>query len=656
MFHSKVIIFSLLFCLSFQNKSLAQLDNGQNHPKKDSLYQIIFDKDKSVSITTDAIKALNTFRIPMEDTIFQQIDKLILSKNCTPKDRVNLFHYYGIGYYRKGDYQNAERQLEQSYNSFKTYNQLDVDLAFFTNYGLVKNNLGKNNEAIPIYLEGIQIAEKARKNKDLGHLYTKLGDIYVNLKKYNDADNYYRQAVALGKKIKDQKVEAYALRGLGTSALNAGDYNKAVEIFKEAISIFESLQDGFMINDVKSFLAATYDEMGRYDAAEKLYDEAALYFKNSGYKGDLYYIAIDKGKHLIKKGDFKNAIKSCSYAKDNLLEIGDIFWATEAWKCMYEAAKKDRNYKDALTYYEGFIKYHDSLVNDKNIQKITELRKDFEFDKEKEKISIETTQKIEREKIFQKYMGLGLLLLSGLLFFAFRAYKTKQKANASILQKNIELEKYSQANENLIFSLSHDIKEPMLGVQLLLKKLKSEDEHIQKASESMGNQIASINSIVNNLLQLKKSSNTTQEGNVSHEMIVHTIDNIAKELNYKLVEKNIKLHNTVYHTPLLTLPISSQKLYLTLLNLINNAIKHSPYDSTIEIFAKSDGIYIRDFGSGIDPDTMAKIGKDNIDKDDYSGGSGMGLMLVSNLLAGTGVRLYFENLQGGTLAGIKLHS
>ncbi len=645
----------VFICLWSVSNVFTQGNSKELQYKKDSLYRIIFDNKSEFSAQTAAINAINTFRIPMEDTVYNHIKKLLTDANCTPKDKVNLHHYYGLGYYRKGGLSEAENQLEQAYRIFKTNHQLDIDPYFLVNYGLIKNNLGKNDEAIAIYLEGIQINEKTKHHKNLGNLYIKLGDVYVNMQKYDDANKYYYQAVASGKRANNKNVVAYALRGLGTSALDAENFAEAETMFKDALVLFDSLQHQFMIHDIKCYLAATYDEMGRFDEAELLYDEAHEYFKNSGYDADMYYISVDKGKHYIKKGDYKKAILNCTYAKDNFLKIGDIAWAAKAWMCMYDAAKLSGNHKAALAYYEGYVKYSDSLVNEKNIQKITELRKDYEFNQEREKIALENLQKIEREKMFQKFMGFGLLLLGGLLFFAYRAYLIKTRANKTINDQKDQLELYNKANENLIYSLSHDIKEPMLGVQLLLQKIKSEDPVLQKANQSIGDQVSSINSIVNNLLQLKKSYTAHQSDISDHDTIIKTIQTITDQLQYKLNDKNILIINTVSATPGLSLPISAQKLYFILLNLLTNAIKFSPDNQNIEIYAKSNGIYVRDHGKGIDPETMNNLGKKDIDKNETDGGSGMGIMLVSNLLAGSKVKLRFENAKGGgTVAGVVL--
>lgn len=133
--------------------------------------------------------------------------------------------------------------------------------------------------------------------------------------------------------------------------------------------------------------------------------------------------------------------------------------------------------------------------------------------------------------------------------------------------------------------------------------------------------------------------------------ITQTIDKITKELKYKLTEKNIELINIVHDSPQINMPISRQKLYLTLLNLMNNAIKHSPQNSTIEFFTKSDGIFIKDHGIGIDPAFISQIGKEMIVNEDTHSVSGIGLKLVSNLLEGSKLKLFFENCSGGWYFG-----
>ena len=117
----------VFICLWSVSNVFTQGNSKELQHKKDSLYRIIFDDKSEFSAQTSAINAINTFRIPMEDTVYNHIKKLLADTNCTPKDKVNLHHYYGLGYYRKGELSEAENQLEQAYRIFKMNHQPDID-------------------------------------------------------------------------------------------------------------------------------------------------------------------------------------------------------------------------------------------------------------------------------------------------------------------------------------------------------------------------------------------------------------------------------------------------------------------------------------------------------------------------------------------------
>lgn len=623
--------------------------------KKDSLYQIIFDTNHSLEKRIESIGKLNEFRIPFENKLFVELDSLLQINKLSVKLRINLHHFKGIGHYRLGELSKAEKELQLAYNYYKS-NKVTMNTKFIINLGLAKEDQGNQQDALKLYLEAQKIYEKEKNFTNLGHAHIKLGDLYRDLQNLSDAKKHYQLALIYGQKTRDYPIIGEAIRGNGIIKSYENDDEEAAKLFFTAIAIFDSIKHLYLLNDTKCYLAPTYDNLGKMEEANILYQEAIQYFNDSGYEADKYYIAIDYGNHYIKRKQFKKAIDKCTYGRDNLLKIGDRAWAIKACTCLYQAAKQSGDHKTALSYFETLILHRDTLNNEKNIQKITELKKDFEFDKEKEMITLENDKEMEKEKIFQRYLILGLLLLGSFLYLAYRGYIIKSKAHRTILQQNEQLEKYNETNENLIYTLSHDIKEPMMSVQFLLNKIKSDDTYVDKAKNSINDQISNINTIVSNLLQLKKTVGTDIEEILSNEVIYQTGNQIISELNYKIKEKQIQVTNNILNTSEVTLPLSTQKLYITLLNLITNAINYSSIGGQIELYTKPDGIYIRDFGTGIDPNIIDKIGQQHIDKIDTSGGSGMGLLLVSSMLADSKLKLKFENLQdGGTLAGVVIN-
>ena len=643
--------FILSLCLVNNYEFFAQNNQPQN---KDSLYRIIFNEKNNLNTRVSTIGSFCKI-YGYEDTVLVLVDQLIKNKKCSQNNLFHLQFYKGDSYYKSFKISPADSIFAKAYEILENNDTLTVNLRFFINYGGAKLTLGENDKAIELFNEGIRRAEKKQDHEILAYIYVNMAIMMDNINKPQDSEKYYNKALISARKAKNKLLESHSLMGIGRYlGEHKMKYEESAVHLTKAIEVVKDVSENLAM-EAKSLLGVTYLKMNRYKEAKEILDEVEAYFLKNKIMLKVANTYLNQGQLALAENKATEAFNYYKKAKDLFVEFEQLKSLAVAYDGLYYSSKLIGNYKEALEYYENYNMYNDSLVNENNIQKITELRKDFDFEKEKQKISIENSLKIDKEKSFQKYLTFGLLLLSGLLFFAYRAFRITKEANRTITLQKEQLEKFNATNENLIFSLSHDIKEPMLGVQLLLNKIKTDDAYLKRATASIGDQVASINSIVNNLLQLKKISATGEIENSDHVEILKTLDKISSQLGYRLIEKNIHLINTVHESPGLSLPISSQKLYLTLLNLLTNAIKYSPENSKIEVFAKADGIYVRDYGTGINPNIMNNIGKENIEKEDNNSGSGMGLMLVSNLLTGTKMKLHFENMEDqGTLAGIKV--
>lgn len=461
----------------------AQSQNNLLEYKKDSLYQIIFDHNYSLEKRIESIGKLNEFRIPFENKIFDELDSLLQINKLPVKLRINLHHFKGIGHYRLGELSKAEKELQLAYNHYKS-NKVKMNTKFIINLGLAKEDQGNQQEALKLYLEAQKIYEKEKNFTNLGHAHIKMGDLYRDLQNLNDAKKNYQSALIYGQKTKNYPVIGEAIRGNGIIKSYENDDEEAAKLFNAAIAIFDSIKHLYLLNDTKCYLAPTYDNLGKLEEANKLYQEAIQYFNDSGYEADKYYISIDYGNHYIKRKQFKKAIDKCTYGRDNLLKIGDRAWAIKACTCLYEAAKQSGDYKAALSYFETLILHRDTINNEKNIQKITELKKDFEFDKEKEMITIENAKEMEKEKTF-KYLLFGCLITALLILVFFiklnkvneENLKLANNENARIKADIIQLSNQIDANGNLTLDLSkYNLNQRQLEVINHIKQGKSNRE------------------------------------------------------------------------------------------------------------------------------------------------------------------------------------
>ena len=232
--------------------------------------------------------------------------------------------------------------------------------------------------------------------------------------------------------------------------------------------------------------------------------------------------------------------------------------------------------------------------------------------------------------------------LGALLYF----YTTLRKQKAIIAQQN-------EINEQTIAILSHDIKEPLLGVKLMLKKLNKDDPFVAQAAHSLENQINSVNGILTNLLRMKKLSLSKKDKNATANVNT-VIKNVIQELGVAIQTKNLTIQNDL--TDNLNLPIAPEKLQIVVHNLLSNAVKYSFPDQTIRIVQEGRGFSIQDFGVGLSPEQRTKLMREVTASQrgtQQERGNGLGLFLVGAMLQGEALKVVFDSpAVGGTIVKV----
>ncbi len=241
----------------------------------------------------------------------------------------------------------------------------------------------------------------------------------------------------------------------------------------------------------------------------------------------------------------------------------------------------------------------------------------------------------QRQIFLLSIIAFGLLLALGVLIY-FVWFIRKQR---NIIQQN------NAVNEHLIGIISHDIKEPLLGVSLLLKKMVIKDPLLQQVSNSLTQQIGSVNSLLNNLLNLKKLQKTANT--IENCKVAPIVEQVIKEIHHHSEQKKLHIRNTL--SPTTELPISAEKLHIILKNLLNNAIKFSFSDGEIQFMDISNGITIKDFGTGMSIENQNLLLHQVMKAESGTlneKGNGMGLYLIGQLIQNSRVAIVFSSVLG----------
>ena len=231
---------------------------------------------------------------------------------------------------------------------------------------------------------------------------------------------------------------------------------------------------------------------------------------------------------------------------------------------------------------------------------------------------------------------------------------TKEKEAAKLQAENEKL------RANLLRSISHDLRTPLTSISgnagMLLSDLeKLDSKTIRQMCGDIYDDSAWLTNLVENLLAVTK----IEEGRMMLQKQPHLVEEIVTEALQHINRKQVEHTVTVHHENELLLARCDARLIIqVVINLVDNAIKHTPAGSHITITTKQNGqhteISVADNGAGI-PDNE----KEKVFQMFYSGSNpiadcrrslGLGLSLCKSIITAHGGEIVVtDNVPAGTI-------
>ncbi|VUZ85851.1 sensor protein KdpD [Candidatus Methylomirabilis lanthanidiphila] len=210
---------------------------------------------------------------------------------------------------------------------------------------------------------------------------------------------------------------------------------------------------------------------------------------------------------------------------------------------------------------------------------------------------------------------------------------------------------------SLLSSVSHDLRTPLAAItgaaSSLLEGDKILDDQTRKELlESLSEEAERLNRLVNNLLEMTRVESGTlrvrKEWYPLEEVVGAALGRLAKPLRDRPVSTRLP-------AGLPLVPIDDVLLEQVLINLLDNAIKHTPDDSPLEIAAWTEQggvtVEIADRGPGLTPGDEERVfDKFYRSPGLRSRGAGLGLAICRGIMEAHGGRIWAENRQGGGVA------
>ncbi len=234
----------------------------------------------------------------------------------------------------------------------------------------------------------------------------------------------------------------------------------------------------------------------------------------------------------------------------------------------------------------------------------------------------------------------GAVFVGLLLIGIIQIKRTHKKENELARQQN-----------NFLMAVTHELKSPIASVKLQLQTLLKHQLSPEKQTEIIKdtlNDTDRLNALVENILFVSKIENSIHQLHLEKLNISNVLNEILEKkknlffLNHK-IEMDIKSD--------LFLKVDKEAFTSVVINLIENAVKYSPIDSTINIrlFETQNTIVfsVADNGIGISDEEKKKIFQKfyrvGNEETRNSKGTGLGLYIVNYIVKQHGGNVIVKN-------------
>jgi signal transduction histidine kinase len=368
------------------------------------------------------------------------------------------------------------------------------DESEINNYlGIIQRNFGDHATALEYFFEAQSIAKEHDLGSQLGYSYNNIGEIYNLENKSGKALEYEMQALEIFESLNDSIGISYCCHQLALTCKNLSDFPRALKFDTRAMMIRDMLGNQAGVGYSLINMGEDYLMMEKYsEALENLFRSRDIFSgldDNFGLATSLFSI----GMYYKKLGELDHAIGYLTESLNLGMDTESPLTVRNAAGVLNEIYAEQERYKEAYQMHILFKESYDSLYQEENLVKITQLAMQYEF----EQREIMQLAEIARQKQFRNYFIFSLGLIMILVVVVLNRYYIKRKAHLDLQNKNQEIEAQTKKLESLFVSLR--IKNDELSEQN--DEILTQKDHLVSLNQELEKQKFELNKALNELTQ-----------------------------------------------------------------------------------------------------------------------------------------------------------
>jgi len=581
-------------------------------------------------------------RINFEQANAEALKANLIEKSVKPLGNLVSVYFY-LGQHAKAD--SAAQQLKllaETVDTLKNKSDIYFNLGMYNQqqkffYSIALNNFLKSAELHKPVADTTKIIKL---KTDYASKLMMVAEIYLYLEQPAKAQEYLAMTKPyLGlSKVLDVAVlgkflRSYVQQGNKSEAMNyydqlrqaaAGSGGKWSELVSSSLEIASlSLKE-------KDFTAAKLF-IDKADAQAKLDNKPILTTSVNAAYGD-YYSA---------SGDYAKATSFYKVAEQQGAAIFNKQQYAELLKSLSSAAIRTGNATDAALYFDKYVSISDSLTQRKTALNIAEMEAIFQNKEKQQQIELQKTALQFAKK--QRLLLIGGIILAGLIVLLLVVIYRSKKRMADILndknkkleQLNSALEEANKTKAKLFSIIGHDLRSPISQIYQFLKLQQLNPDALSAEQKTeLSNKIqtatGSLLETMEDLLLWSKTQMSEFKTSMQPTDVLTIVAASQNLLQLNIDARHIRIKNLIPENTIVT--TDPYYLQTIIRNLLQNAVKASPENGTIEVgVEKREGgciIYIKNEGGYFSQEQYREIINS---ADDTMSLHGLGLRLADEL-------------------------
>jgi signal transduction histidine kinase len=222
---------------------------------------------------------------------------------------------------------------------------------------------------------------------------------------------------------------------------------------------------------------------------------------------------------------------------------------------------------------------------------------------------------------------------------------------ASFNQMGANLRGLFDTRRELVAWASHDLRTPLANMQAMLEALEDDlgqpDEYVPVLRE----QVHALSLLVDDLFELARIDAGALTIEMRNLPVAPIVSSSLRSLEAEARTRHVRLRADVDEN--VTARFAPDKLERVLMNLLTNALRHTPSDGAVAVLVEPGDAEVRvaveDTGDGLDVEARERMFERfwRGDQARSTRGAGLGLAIARGLVEAHGGRIWAESRKGG---------